>query len=430
MGPRQAAVAALMEVLEQRRSLTAALAPLPRRLPEPRDRALAQELCYGTLRWYPRLNVVLGDLLDRPLKARDADIRCLLLVGLYQLSHMAVASHAAVHETVEVARALGKPWAARLVNGVLRRYQREARTREASADRVPAARYAHPQWLLDRLRADWPGHWEVVTAANNARPPMTLRVNGRRGSREAYCGRLADAGLEARVAPHTTHGLTLEAPVPVEQLPDFGSGAVSVQDGAAQLAAQLLQVEPGMRVLDMCAAPGGKTAHILETADCDLTALDIDPARLEKVRENLGRLGLEASLVAADGAQPGSWWDGRPFHRILLDAPCTATGVIRRHPDIKVLRRSRDVDALVSQQQALLAAVWSLLAPGGILLYATCSVLVEENAQQMARFLAAQPGARECAIDGPWGTTCAHGRQILPGEEAMDGFYYALLAKP
>lgn len=404
------------------------------------DRALVQELAYGSLRWRFRLEAQLRQLLKQPLKRKDQDVAALLLVGLYQLVYTNIPAHAAVHATVEAVRATGKRWAVPLANAVLRNYQRQREQLDATVRARPDECHAHPAWLVEALRRDWPQDWEAVLAANNARPPLALRVNLRRGSVADYCAQLHSAGLESVPLRHSDAGLCLRQAVGVERLPGFMGGAVSVQDAAAQLAAPLLDVRPGMRVLDACAAPGGKTAHILErTPDlAELTAVELDSARARRIEENLQRLGLSARTVIGDAAQPDGWWDGRSFERILLDAPCSASGVIRRHPDIKSLRRPGDIDALVATQARLLDALWPLLAPGGMLLYATCSVLRRENEQQIAAFLRRQPQAQELRIDAEWGRAVAHGRQILPGEAAaahddsdmgMDGFYYAGLIR-
>jgi len=396
-----------------------------------RQRALLQELSYGTLRWYFRLDAMLGQLLRKPLKQRDADLRCLLLTGLYQLDQLAMPQRVAVHETVQATRALDKSWASGLVNGVLRNYQRNAAKLEAAISEKPEACHAHPGWLIERLQSDWPDDWPAILSANNRRPPFSLRVNRQRVTRDEYLELLADQSLDAAPLVAAAEGIRLDKPVPVDVLPGFSAGFVSVQDGAAQLAAGLLALETGQRVLDACAAPGGKTAHILESgiALAGLTAIDIDASRLERVAENLSRLGLHADLVAADAGMPSTWWDGVHYGRILLDAPCTGTGVIRRHPDIKLLRKPGDVAALVSRQQVLLQSLWPLLTPGGMLLYSTCSVLAAENSEQIERFLAQQADAAEIPVNASWGCACKHGRQILPGENEMDGFYFACLHK-
>jgi 16S rRNA (cytosine967-C5)-methyltransferase len=343
-----------------------------------------------------------------------------------------VPSHAAVAETVGAARRLHKAWAAALVNATLRGFLREREQLLAALDTDPVSALAHPAWLLDELRAAWPQQWQAIAAANNVRPPMTLRVNPRHGDAAAWRTRLTTAGHPAATVAAAPSALQLDAPCDVKILPGFATGALSVQDAAAQLAAPLLAVRPGQRVLDACAAPGGKTCHLLESqpALAELVALDRSAERLERVRENLVRLGGTARLVAADAAEVDSWWDGKPFERILLDAPCSGSGVIRRHPDIKLLRRPEDLVHLAGEQQRLLRAVWPLLAPGGRLLYATCSVLPVENERQISHFLADYEEAEELPITAEWGHPRDHGRQILPGEAGMDGFFYALLQRP
>lgn len=432
---RGVAVVALTEVVMRRRSLTAVLERTLGDLSSARDRALAQEICYGVLRWLPRLEVMLGGLLDRPLKPKDGDLRCLLLAGLYQLIYMRIPAHAAVAETVGVAAELGKPWAKGLVNAVLRRAQREVKRITTLADATEVGVTAHPAWLLEALRSAWPTEWQDIVAANNARAPLALRVNRSRLSREAYLEKLHEAGMPARPFRHAPDGLVLEQARDVSGLPGFAEGEVSVQDGAAQLAATLLDLRSGQRVLDACAAPGGKTAHILEVlaalgdTAAQVLAVDIDAARLKQVSDNLGRLGMAAEVREADAARPEPWWNGTPFDRILLDAPCSATGVIRRHPDIKLLRRPADIAELANRQLEMLQAVWPLLRPGGMLLYATCSVLPQENVQVLQRFLETHADAREAPLTVAWGHAREVGRQILPGDDDMDGFFYARLER-
>lgn len=428
--PRLVAVRVLLEVLRHGRSLSAALPPALAALSST-DRAFAQALAYGVVRWHPRLAALAAQLLRKPFKGRDADLECTLLLGLHQLRDTRVPAHAAVSETVALANQLNKSWARGLLNGVLRRYQREREALERTVDADPEARTAHPEWLIQAVRAAWPATWETILVANNAQPPFTLRVNARSGSRDSYLETLAAAGIAARPAPHTRHGVILEAPRPVEQVPGFAAGQVSVQDGAAQLAAQLLDPQPRERVLDACAAPGGKTAHILERQPqlAEVWAVDRDATRLAQVEQTLTRLGLDAKRVTGDAAAPEAWWDGRPFDRILLDAPCSATGVIRRHPDIKLLRRAADVAGLVEQQRAILEGVWPLLRPGGMLLYATCSILPAENTEQVLAFQRAHPDAQLVPLATDWGHATAAGRQVLPGEDEMDGFFYACLRK-
>lgn len=428
---RVAAARTLAAVLGDRRSLDSALPDGLGGLAQGADRALLQELCYGVVRWHGRLEAVARRLLRKPFKRRDGDVHALLLVGLYQLIYLRIPAYAAVTETVAASRALGKPWAAGLLNGVLRNYQRHAQELLRATDAGDVAAFSHPHWLLERLRQDWPQHWRAIAAANNERAPMTLRVNACRQSRAEYELALQAEDLAAHSVDYAADGLVLEQAVDVGRLPGFAAGAVSVQDGAAQLAADLLDPGAGMRVLDACAAPGGKTAHMLERANglAAMLAVDIDAERLRRVSDNLARLELKADLRQGDAAHPQTWWDGRSFERILLDAPCSATGVIRRHPDIKLLRRDQDIDALATRQAAMLDALWPLLTPGGMLLYATCSVLRAENVQQVSRFLLQHADAQESPIDAAWGHACEHGRQILPGQHGMDGFYYARLEK-
>ena len=428
---RASAARVLARVVSAGQSLTGALAAELHTLHDSRMRALAQELSYGTLRWYQRLDFLLGELLTKPLRDRDVDLRCLLLAGLYQLDKMALPQRVAVNETVQATRALNKRWASGLVNGVLRNFQRSGDELEVAALAADTSRYAHPAWLIERLCADWPDDWESVLLSNNERPPFSLRVNRLRMTREEYLKLLAVQGHVAVPLAHTSHGILLERAVPVDELPGFSEGFVSVQDGGAQLAAGLLQLDSGQRVLDACAAPGGKTAHILETPArlSAVTALDIDTGRQERTAATLTRLSFRADLVSGDAANPAAWWDGRQYDRILLDAPCSATGVIRRHPDIKLLRKRNDIASLVDRQADILRAQWPLLVPGGILLYCTCSVLADENSRQVKRFLRMHADAAENPIDAAWGHVCEYGRQILPGENEMDGFYFACLRK-
>jgi 16S rRNA (cytosine967-C5)-methyltransferase len=428
---RACAARILARVVAAGQSLPDALAAELRTLPDTRMKALAQELSYGTLRWYYRLDVLLCQLLPKPLKARDMDLRCLLLAGLYQLDKLALPQRVAVHESVQATRALNKRWASGLVNAVLRNFQRRRKELEAVVTRTEQSQYAHPDWLINLLQIDWPNDWKAVLQANNERPPFCLRVNRLRMTRADYLGLLHDQGLKAVPLAHTSHGILLDRAAQVDDLPGFSDGLVSVQDGAAQLAAGLLQLDFSQRVLDACAAPGGKTAQILETAPwlSGVTALDNDPRRLERTAATLARLSLQADLVSGDAVKPADWWDGRQYDRILLDAPCSATGVIRRHPDIKLLRKPDDIENLANRQAEILRALWPLLVPGGILLYCTCSVLAYENSVQVKQFLQMHCDAVEVLIDAEWGRSCEHGMQILPGENEMDGFYFACLRK-
>jgi 16S rRNA (cytosine967-C5)-methyltransferase len=430
MNPRLAAAKALAAVLNGKASLNSSL-PTQMDKVEDRDRGFTQDLAFGTARWQPRLSALAAKLLQKPFKAADADVEALLLVGLYQLLYTRVPAHAAIGETVGCADKLKKPWAKALLNAVLRRAQRESEALLAELEHDPVVRTAHPRWLQKSLKAFWPEQWEAICAANNAHPPMILRVNRRHHSRDAYLRLLADAGIVATPCVYSPDGIILDTAADVRSLPGFAEGWISVQDEAAQLAADLLDLAPGQRVLDACCAPGGKTCHILEVepALAGVVAVDLEAKRLVRVRENLARLGLSAELIAADGRDTATWWDGKPFQRILLDAPCSATGVIRRHPDIKLTRQPDDIAALAVLQGELLEALWITLEVGGILLYATCSTLPTENTEVIAAFLARTPGARELDLATAAGIKQPHGRQLLAQEGGHDGFYYAKLIK-
>ncbi|HTP40567.1 MAG TPA: 16S rRNA (cytosine(967)-C(5))-methyltransferase RsmB [Steroidobacteraceae bacterium] len=413
----------------------AADAVLDEHLDDPQLASL-RALTLGTLRWYPRLQFLLRRLAAEPPVQLQTELAALLVVALHQLEYSRHRPEVCVSLAVDAARALGQQRAAGLVNALLRRYLRERDALQAALARDAAAAAAHPPWLYQRLREAWPEQLAAILAANNEPGPMTLRVNPARQSLAAYLQQLSAAGIDAQRVEWSTTAITLATPVPVAQLPGFAAGAVSVQDAAAQLAAPLLDARPGMRVLDACAAPGGKSGALLERAQgqLELTALDIDPARVQLIADTLQRLQLRATLVSADLAAAPAWWDARPFDRILLDAPCSATGVIRRHPDIKLLRRAADLRALAARQLALLKRCFGLLAPGGRLLYCTCSVLPEENAALVATFLQQEAFARELPLPAqPWpAATVAQpvGRQILPGAgTGTDGFYYACLTR-
>lgn len=430
MNPRLAAARALAAVLSGKASLNSSL-PAQLDKVEDRDRGLVQDLAFGTARWQPRLDLLAAQLLQKPFKAADSDVQALLLVGLYQLFYTRIPAHAAIGETVGCADKLKKPWAKGLLNAVLRRAQREGEGILAGMARDPVVRTAHPRWLQKSLKAFWPEQWEAICAANNAHPPMILRVNRRHHSRDAYLALLAEAGIAASPCRYSRDGILLAEACDVRGLPGFAEGWVSVQDEAAQLAADLLELAPGQRVLDACCAPGGKTCHLLEAEAGlgEVVAIDLEEKRLARVRENLERLGLDARLIACDARDTASWWDGKPFQRILLDAPCSATGVIRRHPDIKLTRQADDIPALAALQSELLDALWPTLEVGGMLLYATCSSLPTENTDVIDAFLARTPGARELDLATEAGLRQSHGRQLLAQEGGHDGFYYAKLIK-
>ncbi len=396
-----------------------------------RDQAFLQELCYGVLRWLPRLRFQLGQLLRKPLKSGDADIEYLLLAGLYQILELRTPDHAAVSASVDACGELGKPWAGKLCNAVLRRAARERESLQEQAAKQPVAALAHPKWLLKTLQEAWPEDWQAIARANNERPPLYIRVNQRLIDRQRYSEMLSAAGLEAMPHAHADQALRVVPAISAAKLPGFERGLISIQDAAAQLAAKLLGLQPGQRVLDACAAPGGKTAHILETEPdlAEVIAVDLSADRLERLKLGLQRLRLTATCIAADATRPQTWWDSQLFDRILLDAPCTGSGVIRRHPDIKYHRDKAAIAAAAETQSQLLTSLWPLLAPGGKLLYATCSFIPAENTEQIASFIARHGDAEEMLIDAPWGRQMPYGRQILPGDVDMDGFYYACLKK-
>ncbi|MGM0632961.1 MAG: 16S rRNA (cytosine(967)-C(5))-methyltransferase RsmB [Pseudomonadota bacterium] len=393
------------------------------------DEPLTRELCYGSCRWFHRLDGALSRLMQRPLKARDRDVHALLLVGLYQLEYMRIPAHAAVNETVACTRALGRPWARGLVNGVLRQYQRQRESLMAALDLEPVTRWSHPGWLVDALRQAWPGEWENILAANNLHPPMTLRVNTGRISRSDYLARLVEEGITARPGRLADTAVYLDSPVDIGRLPGFEEGLCSVQDEASQRIAPMMELKSGQRVLDACAAPGGKTTLLLEQQpDLDLLALDVEAKRLPRIHDNLARMGLRADVVCADVLDTRAWWKGRPFDRILLDAPCTATGILRRQPDIRLLRKEADVARMADLQKRLLDTLWHCLVPGGRLLYTTCSVLPAENSEQVAAFLQRHDDARfvPVTVDESRGSS---GLQQLPEADGPDGFFYAALVK-
>ena len=414
------AVFVLREVLRGR-SLSTVLSLVARQRPalSASDRGAIQDICYGTCRWLGTLREVVR--LMRGALA-DPEVEALLVVALYQLEWTRAPEHAVVDGAVRTCARLGKTSAKGLVNALLRRFQRERGPLLEQARRTPLGRFSYPQWWIDEVKRAYPDRYEAILDAGNQHPPMTLRVNCRKISVDGYLEELRAASLQAqRLAPAA---VLLAHPLPVEKLPGFAEGHVSVQDLAGQRAAALLDAKDGMRVLDACAAPGGKTAHILETAEVELTAIDQDPQRLCRVRDNLSRLGLEARLQAADAGDLAAWWDGRPFDRVLLDAPCSASGIVRRHPDIKWLRRPDDLARFASVQSRLLEALWRTLAPGGKLLYATCSVFPLENHARIADFLGVHKNAQRVPI-----TELLHtDGQLLPDSQ-QDGFFYALLQK-
>jgi len=427
---RVAAVNVILDMQSGGGSLTRLL-PIAQQQVADADKALLQSLCFGLARWSGRLSGLVDGLLSKPLKRKDTDIYLLMQLGVFQLAYTRVAPHAAVDTTVAAVKHFKKPWAKGLVNAVLRNFQRRAESLVEQLDE-PAS-LSHPVWLLSRFKKDWPDHWQHIIEYGNQQAPMTLRINRRCVSADDYVQQLKESGIDASFVKGLGSAITLEKPAPVQRLPNFENGYFSVQDGAAQIAAPLLGVGERKRLLDACAAPGGKTAHALEYGEwSQVVALDHDADRLLRVKDTLQRLKFDGryELYCADAAETQKWWDGNAFDSILLDAPCSGTGVIRRHPDIKLLRRESDIEQLVTVQRKLLNALWETLAPGGQLLYVTCSVLKDENERQISWFLDQKADAREINIDLPFGSKRSAGRvQILPGEHDMDGFFYALLAR-
>ena len=427
MNTRGIAADILCQVVDEGKSLSFLLESILTTLPQQNDRAFVQALSFGVIRWYVRLDKILSLLTRKPIK--DHEIKALALIGLYQLMYMRVKPHAAVSETVSASGA--KTWAKPLLNGILRTFQRQQAELEEKADSDMGIRTAHPVWLVKAIKKDWPDQLTTILEANNELPPLVLRVNTSKTQRDTYLETLKIEGIQANASIYTDTAITLQHPVPVETLPFFSEGFVSVQDTSAQIAAQIMDVQPGDRVLDLCAAPGGKTAHLLERYPemVELVAVDISADRLERISENLSRIGVAAKLIVGDAINPESWWDQATFNRILVDAPCSATGVIRRHPDIKLLRQPGDIQPLSEVQFSILNKAWSMLAPGGRLVYATCSIFHRENCDLVGRFLTIRNDAKEIPIEANWGIKMPHGRQILPNNDDMDGFYYACLEK-
>lgn len=384
-------------------------------------------LVYGVLRQRWQIEALLNQLLSKPLKAKDSDIKLLLMMATFQLLDTRVPDYAAVDAAVKLVQKTGKSWAKGMVNGVLRNITRQRDELLSKIKSDEQAFYSHPQWMIEKIKTDWPDNWQPILQANNQQAPMTLRVNAQHFTAQQYAEKL---NIDTELNSGNEQALMLQQACDVNELPGFKEGWFSVQDAGAQLAARLLDCQKGHHVLDCCAAPGGKTCHILELEpDVSMLAVDISESRLHRVEENLHRLGLSARLVTGSAEAPEDWWDKQLFDRILLDVPCSASGVIRRHPDIKSLRREEDINALVATQQNILKKIWPLLKPGGRLLYATCSIFKQENEQQIESFLSTTEEASEVIINQSWGQSRTHGRQILPGDQGMDGFYYAILQK-
>ena len=397
------------------------------------DYSLLQEICFGSCRWFFQLEQLLQPLLIKPLKTKDRNLESLLIVGLYQLKHLSTPEYAVINETVSAAQVLGKSWGKSLVNAVLRNYLRNKAELERHLEESSlAATSSHPQWMVDALFDQWPHQATQILSNNNTRPPMTLRINQQLTTRDKVLDRLSNAGIAAHAGTLCATSIYLADPCPVKDLPGFSDGLISVQDEASQLVAPLLQLSPGLTVLDACAAPGGKTCHILESERSltSVASIDAEPSRLLRLTENLQRLGLQATIHCADAKATEKWWNGVGFDRILLDAPCSASGVIRRHPDIKLLRSPANVEVLQAEQRQFLLALWPTLKSNGLLLYTTCSIFREENELIIETFLQSVPDAKYESIVADWGVECRYGRQLLTGaNDGPDGFFFCLLRK-
>ncbi len=396
----------------------------------PADKAFTKELCFGVMRHFFQLENIANQLLKKPLREKDYDIYALLLIGAYQILEMRTADHAAVSETVQATKLLKKKWATGLVNASLRNLLRNTEKMVTKANTDIEAKYNYPQWLLENLQKSWKDDWQDIIDASNQRAPLVLRVNSSQTTTDEYGKLLQQSDIEFQPHPICPDAIVLEKPVAVSLLPEFDDGMVSVQDGAAQLAVDLLEIKPKMKILDCCAAPGGKTCHILERhPDVEVIATELEPNRADMIEENMERLGLAAQVITSDATATDDWWDGTKFDRILLDAPCSGTGVIRRHPDIKVLRSPKEIEILNQQQLKLLNSMWQLLADDGILIYATCSVLPQENSMLIKDWLSNTKDAKHIPIESNWGRQQTFGKQILPNDNGMDGFFYAKICK-
>ena len=426
---RALAAQALANIALNGMSLREAMEQNAPKLRDPRDRALLMALLSDGARWWLRFDAALDRLLEKPLRRKEPEVHALLVLGLVQLEILALQDYAAVAATVEAARALNRPRLAGLVNAVLRRWQRERVDLLAALDAEPQTRYAMPSWLVNAITTDWPQQADAVLADSNREPPLMLRVNRRRVSRDALIEQLRAGGYTADPHPWLIDGIVLPHSGDVTRMPGFTQGWFAVQDGAAQLAADIADVRDGQRALDACAAPGGKACHLLERADVALTALEFDAPRSTRIRQNLDRLGLQADVRVGDAGDPSGWWEGKPFDRILIDAPCSATGVLRRRPDVRLHRRASDIPALAAQQQRILATLWPLLAPGGRLIYITCSLLRAENDAVVEHFFAGRTDAKQLPQQWPVGQAASSGWQILPGDGDLDGMYYAVFER-
>lgn len=428
---REIVTRVLTDVISNRKHLDTSLAIYLTTIDDVRTKSLVQEISYGVMRWYYQLDSILNLLISKPLKNKDTDLKVLLLSGIYQIKFLRTPDYATINESVETSKAIGKPWATKLINAILRRYQREQSEIEKKISDYDVSHFAFPAWLLNKIADQWPEHWQTILTASNQHPPMHLRLNTQIQSGESYLKLLKSNGINATLSTVSKTGILLNKAMNVEDIPGFIKGNISVQDTGAQLAAPLLDCLPGHRVLDACAAPGGKTGNLLERYPkmSELVAIDVDEKRVKLVTENLRRLNKRATIIKADIMDLNAWWDGMSFDRILLDAPCSASGIIRRHPDIKYLRTKEQIPMLLKTQKSLLETLWQVLNIRGKLLYCTCSIFKEECSEQIAQFINQYNNARLLPIDAYSGVNTNYGHQILPGMDESDGFFYSLLEK-
>lgn len=430
MNSRYLAVKALTPLLNHNGSLKYSLKQQLQACPD-EQRPLLQQLCYGSMRYYNQLELIVDELVSKPMKRKDQDIKALLIIGIYQLYKLNIADHAVINQTVDVCEQLKKSWATSLVNATLRTFQRQQEQILTKLNANNSFKFNHPDWFIEKLKHNWPTRWEQILQANDEHPPLTLRVNLNKVSRETLISQLKELDIESIKTEHSKYGVTLSKPTDVTKLPGWDEGHISVQDEAAQLAADLVNPLPNENILDACSAPGGKLLHLLELTDCELTriqGLELEEHRVERIKENFFRLDLDCHIHIADAASK-SWWDEKPFNTILLDAPCSATGVIRRNPDIKLLRRAEDIHSTAKLQRVILQNMWEMLADKGKLVYATCSIFAQENERMIASFLKANADATHVEIEANWGEKREYGRQLFPQNGANDGFYYAVLEK-
>lgn len=431
MEAREIATRVLTDVIWNRKNLDHCLEKYSDSYSDNKTKSLTQEICYGVMRWYFQLESIVNSLLTKSLKEKDTDLFVLLLSGVYQIKYLRTPDYAAINESVDITKSIGKPWASKLVNALLRRYQREREEIDKKISKSDGIYYAFPVWFVEKITNQYPENWKGILEASNQYPPMHIRLNLEKHSRQNYLDILDSKGINAQASVLSNAGVLLTESKKVEDVPGFLEGHVSVQDFGAQLAAPLLDCKTGHRVLDACAAPGGKTCHILESCPdiLELVAIDIDPIRISLLNDNLKRTTKVATVIQANVSDIKSWWDNVPFDRILLDVPCSATGIIRRHPDIKYLRLPDQITALVTTQMSMLEALWPVLKSGGKLLYCTCSLFKEESDEQIAYFINQYNNVKLLPIKDNWGVYSNYGRQTIPGLDETDGFFYSFLEK-